>query len=170
MTGELSGDDSTLEEVRGKKMAGLGTHHSTTAGTRVVGHSLVQALYVVQGRHCPLAPQLYRQKAICAAEGVPFHSKIDLMAAQIRSFAPLAGTQTHVLLDSWYAAKGIWKAARERGFLITTGLKRNRSLRVADAEAPHGWRWQSLSEYAAGLRAADYQEVTWPSQGEGVRT
>jgi hypothetical protein len=35
-------------------MAGLGKHHSTTAGTRVVGHSLVQALYVVQGRHCPI--------------------------------------------------------------------------------------------------------------------
>jgi hypothetical protein len=51
----LIGDDSTMEKVRGKKMAGLGKHHSTTAGTRVVGHSLVQALYVVQGRHCPLS-------------------------------------------------------------------------------------------------------------------
>ena len=50
MTGYLIGDDSTMEKVRGKKMAGLGKHHSTTAGTRVVGHSLVQALYVVQGQ------------------------------------------------------------------------------------------------------------------------
>ena len=55
MTGYLIGDDSTMHKVRGKKMAGLGKHYSTTAGTQVVGHSLVQALYVVQGRHCPLA-------------------------------------------------------------------------------------------------------------------
>jgi hypothetical protein len=112
VTGYLIGDDSTMEKVRGKQMAGLGKHHSTTAGTRVVRHSLVQGLYVVQGRHCPLEPQLYRQQAVCAAEEVPFHSKIDLMAEQIRSFKPLAGTRTHVLLDSWYGAKCIWKAAR----------------------------------------------------------
>jgi SRSO17 transposase len=155
-----------MEKVRGKRMAGLGTHHSTTAGTRVVGHSLVQGLYVVQGRHCPLEPQLYRQKAVCAAENVPFHSKIDLMVAQIRTFKPLVGTLTHVLLDSWYAAKCIWKVARERGFLITTGLKSNRFLRVDDPEAPHGWRWQSLHDYAAGLSETDYQEVLWPSQRE----
>ena len=169
VTGYLIGDDSTIEKVRGKKMAALGKHHSTTAGTRVVGHSLVQALYVVQGRHCPLAPQLYRQKAVCEAEGVPFHSKIELMTEQIRTFQPLAGTQTHVLLDRWYSAKCIWKEARRRGFRISTGLKSNRFLRVADPEAPHGWRWQRLSEYAAGLRAADYQQVRWPSQGDEPR-
>ena len=169
VTGYLIGDDSTMEKRRGKKMAALGKHHSTTAGTRVLGHSLVQMLYVVQGRHCPLEPQLYRQKTVCEAEGVPFQSKIDLMAKQIRSFKPLAGTITHVLVDSWYSAKGIWKAARERGFLITSGLKSNRCLRVADGEAPSGWRWVSLAEYAAGLSEEEYEQVTWPSQGEEPR-
>jgi SRSO17 transposase len=169
VTGYLIGDDSTMHKVRGKKMAGLGKHHSTTAGTRVVGHSLVQALYVVQGRHCPLAPHLYRQKAVCEAEEVPFQSKIELMTEQIRTFEPLPGTVTHVLLDSWYSAKVIWKQARQRGLLITTGLKSNRFLRVDDPEAPPGWRWQRLSEYAAGLSAADYQQVTWPGQGEEPR-
>jgi len=43
VTGYLIGDDSTMEKMRGKKMAGLGKQHSTTARTRVVGHSLVQA-------------------------------------------------------------------------------------------------------------------------------
>jgi len=124
---------------------------------------------VVWGRHCPLEPQLYRQKAVCEAEGVPFHSTIDLLAAQIHSFQPLAGTRTQVLLDSWYAAKGIWTAARKRDFLITTGLKNNRSLRVADPAAPKGWRWQRLSAYAADLSDADYQPVSWPSQGEEPR-
>ncbi len=169
VTGYLIGDDSTMQKVRGKKMAGLGKHHSTTAGTRVVGHSLVQGLYVVERRHCPLEPQLYRQQAVCQAETVPFHSKIDLMAEQIRTFIALPGTRTHVLLDSWYSAKRIWKVARERDFLISTGLKSNRCLRVDAPEAASGWRWVSLSEYAAGLSEADYQHVTWPSQGEEPR-
>ncbi|MDQ5853377.1 MAG: transposase, partial [Chloroflexota bacterium] len=169
VTGYLIGDDSTMHKVRGKKMAGLGKHYSTTAGTRVVGHSLVQGLYVVQGRHCPLEPQLYRQQAVCATEQVPFQSKIDLMDHLIRTFQPLPGTRTHVLLDSWYAAKRLWKTARGRGFHISTGLKCNRMLRIDDPETSQGWRWQSLADYAAGLTDADYQQVPWLSQGTEPR-
>jgi SRSO17 transposase len=164
VTGYLIGDDSTLHKPKGKKMGGLGRHYSTTAGKRVVGHSLVQGLYVLGARRCPLAPRLYRQQAVCAAEGVPFQSKIALMEELIRTFEPAADTRTHVLLDSWYGAKALWRAARERGFLITSGLKANRSLRVPDPAAPGGWRWQRLDEYAAGLAAADYTVATWPSQ------
>jgi SRSO17 transposase len=167
--GYLIGDDSTMHKVRGKKMAGLGTHYSTTAGKPVPGHSLVQLLYVVDGRRCPLPPQLYRQRAVCVAEQQPFQSKIDLVVAQIESFTPLADTQTHVLLDSWYSAKRIWHTARARGFQITTGLKSNRSLRVDDPAAPCGWRWQTLRKYTASLTAADYQRLTWPSQGDEPR-
>ncbi len=32
VTGYLIGDDSTIEKRKGKKMEGLGVHHSTTAG------------------------------------------------------------------------------------------------------------------------------------------
>ena len=169
VTGYLIGDDSTVHKPKGKKMEGLGRHYSTTSGKPVVGHSLVQGLYVVAGRRCPLAPQLYRQRASCEAAGVPFRSKIDLMTGTIRDFAPLADTQTHVLVDSWYSAKAVWRAARERGFLITSGLKSNRSLRVPDADDPRGWRWQRLDEYAAGLPDDAYTAVTWPTQ-EGGRT
>ena len=98
----------------------------------MVGHSLGQGLYVVAGRPCPHAPPLYRQPAVCAADGVSCRSKIDLMAEQIRTFKPLPGTRTQVLLDRWYAAKRRGKVACERGFLLTTGRKRNRALRVAD--------------------------------------
>ena len=84
VTGYLIGDDSTIEKRKGKKMQGLGVHHSTTQDKRVRGHSLVESLYVLLGRRCPLAPQLYRQQAVCEAEGVPFASKIDLMEAVIR--------------------------------------------------------------------------------------
>jgi len=167
VTGYLIGDDSTVAKTRGKKMAGLGKHHSTTTGTGVVGHSLVQGLYVVQGRRCPLEPQLYRQQAVCTTEQVAFQSKIDLMANLIRTFQPVPETVTHVLLDSWYAAKQLWQTARERGFQISTGLKSNRMLRVADHQAAQGWRWQAFPAYAASLTDDDYQLVTWPHQ-DGV--
>jgi SRSO17 transposase len=164
VTGYLIGDDSTIAKVRGQKMGGLGKHHSSTLDKRVVGHSLVMGLYVLLGRSCPLEPQMYRQKAVCAAEGIPFRSKVDMMEEQIQTFEPVAGTTTHVLLDSWYTAKRIWRAARQRGFLITSGLKSNRSLRIADASDPQGWRWQQVDEYAAGLTEADFQRLPYPSQ------
>ena len=162
VTGYLIGDDSTIEKRKGKKMEGLGRHHSTTEDQRVRGHSLVESLYVLLGRRCPLAPQLYRQQQVCEREGVPFASKIELMETTIRTFEPVAGTVTHVLLDSWYSAKRLWRAARERGFLITTGIKCNRWLAVADPSAPKGWKWQRLSEYTAQLSASDYVELPWP--------
>ncbi len=164
VTGYLIGDDSTIEKRKGQKMQGLGKHHSTTQGKRVLGHSLVQSVYVLLGRHCPLAPQMYRQQSVCKTEGVRFRSKIELMIECIRTFEPVVGTLTHVLLDSWYSAKAIWRAARERGFLITTGLKSNRSIRVADPTAPQGWRWQKLADYTARLTADAYRLVTWPTQ------
>ena len=103
VTGYLIGDDSTMHKVRGKKMAGLGKHYSTTAGTRVVGHSLVQGLYVVEGRHCPLEPQLYRQQAVCARDGVPFQSKIALMDDLIDTFQPLEiSADAHPCADPAY--------------------------------------------------------------------
>ncbi len=101
VTGYLIGDDSTMHKPKGKKMQGLGQHHSTTEGKRIPDHSMVQSLYVLLGRHCPLAPQLYRQQRICEVEGVPFASKIALMEATIRTFEPVARTLTHVLLDTW---------------------------------------------------------------------
>jgi len=166
VTGYLIGDDSTVAKPKGQKMAGLGRHYSTTAGTQVRGHSLVQGLYVLLGRRCPLAPQLYQQQTVCQAAGVPFRSKLDLLVELVQTFEPVAGTRTHVLADSWYAAKRLWRAARERGFLITTGLKANRSLRVSDPAGLCGWRWQRLDAYAAGLSADDFTLVDWPRQSE----
>jgi hypothetical protein len=103
-----------------------------------------------------------------AAEGVAFSSKIALMEHFIRTFEPVAGTQTHVLLDTWYSAKDLWRAARERGFLITTGLKSNRWLRVEDPTAPQGWSWQQLSDYTAKLGASDYVRLKWPKGDDEV--
>jgi SRSO17 transposase len=149
-------------------MGGLGQHYSTTAEHRVPGHSLVQSLYVLLGRRCPLAPQMYRQQAVCQREGVPFQSKVDIVEATIRDFQPVTNTLTHVLVDSWYTCKRIWRAARDRGFLITSGLKSNRSLWVRAAQGQG--HWMRLDEYTAQLRPDQYQPMIWPSQGDEPRT
>lgn len=73
------------------------------------------------------------------------------MEALIRAFERLAGTRTHVLLDSWYCAKVLWHAPRERGLQITTGLKSNRWLRIEDPTEPQGWRGPQLSYYRESL-------------------
>jgi SRSO17 transposase len=164
VTGYLIGDDSTMTKRRGKKMGGLGCHYSGTEKKLVTGHSLVQGLYHMLGRRCPLAPKMYRQRAVCEAEGVDFASKVDLMAGIISTFVPVPGTLTHVLLDSWYTAKRIWTIARERGFLITSGLRCNRSLRIEDDQAEKGWRWQRVDEYADALPETAWQRVCWPNQ------
>ena len=163
VTGYLIGDDSTQHKGRGEKMGGLGQHYSTTQDKAVSGHSLVQGLYVLLGQHCPLLPMLYQQEAVCERAEQTFRSKIHLMGEIIRYFEPAADTTTHVLVDTWYTCKYIWRLARERGFLITSGLKANRCLRVADASAPSGWCWQRLSDYAAKLPEAAYQQVAWPN-------
>src|SRR5437867_11334751 len=38
VTGYVIGDDSTMAKPKGRKMAGLGKHHSTTEEKRIVGH------------------------------------------------------------------------------------------------------------------------------------
>jgi len=165
VTGYLIGDDSTMSKPKGVKMQGIGRHHSTTYNKRVTGHSLVQCLYTVLGRSCPLEPLLYRQKKTAEKEEVPFLSKVDLMIQQIQRFMPPAGTVTHVLLDSWYNGKRLWKAALDRKFHITTGIKRNRWLRVPceiTADTHKGWKWQQLDDYAASLPESAYQECSSP--------
>jgi SRSO17 transposase len=165
VTGYLIGDDSTMYKPRGVKMQGIGRHHSTTYKKRVTGHSLVQCIYTVLGHSCPLEPLLYRQRKTAEAEGVKFLSKVDLMIQQIKDFIPPPGTATHILLDSWYTCKKLWKAVREHKYNITTGIKRNRLLRVAcdvTPETPQGWKWQKLDDYATSLPDSAYQECICP--------
>jgi hypothetical protein len=144
VTGYLIGDDSTMSKAKGVKMQDVGKHYSTTYGKPVQGHSFVQCLYSILDRSCPLEPQIYRQEEVAKKEGVLFTSKIDLMIQQIKNFNPPSGTATHVLLDSWYNAKNIWKTALSRDFHITTGIKRNRFLRVSgdDGRTPLRYCWR----------------------------
>lgn len=167
VTGFLIVDDSTHAKPKGKKMEGLGRHYSSSAKKTVKGHSLFVSLYVLLGRRCPLEPRLYRQKAVCEREKVPFQSKVDLAEEVIRTFAPVADTGTHVLMDSWYTCRRLWRAALGRGWAITGGLKANRKLRVALPE--HDRVYRSLADYAASLTVDDFTEVDWPHEDGSAR-
>ena len=88
-------------------MEGL-DNYSITAEWRIIGYSLVQWLYVLLDRICPLASQLYRQEDFCASEDVAFQSKIKQTKTLINTFEPVAGTVMLILLDCWYCAKRFW--------------------------------------------------------------
>lgn len=166
VTGYLVLDDSLYVKRKGRKMSGLGRHYSSTEQRVVTGHCLFSGLYVLLGRRCPLQPRLYRQKAVCEKEGVAFLSKNDLAVAEIEQFEPVEGTQTHLLIDSWFHNKRVRRAAHQRGWQISGGLKSNRTMRLI---AEDGSRtWLTLSDYAAQLKPEDWQEAVWPSQ-EGQR-
>jgi len=167
VTGFLILDDSTHVKRDAQAMEGQGWHYSSSDKRTMPGHSLFQGVYLLLGQQFPLSPQMYRQQAVCEQAGVPFRSKVDLAVQAIHSFQPQPDAHTHVLTDAWYTNGRTWRAARQRGWDITGGLKSNRQLRGVGSDGQR--QWLSLAEYAAGLRAADFQAVAWPTQ-EGGKT
>lgn len=165
VTGYLILDDSTHVKRYAKKMGGLGWHYSSTDKRTMPGHSLFEGVYVVEGRQYPLSPQMYRQKTVCEREGVPFLSKVDLAEKVILEFDPLANTCTHVLVDSWYVSKRIWKAVKTRKWDLTGGLKKNHKLRITDVEG--NLVWVRVDDFADELANHAFQPVIWPNQDGG---
>ena len=167
VTGYLIMDDSTHVKRYAQKMGGLGWHYSSTDKRTMPGHSLFEGVYVVEGHQYPLSPQMYRQKTVCEREGVPFLSKIDMAENVILEFEPLPNTCTHVLVDSWYVSKRIWKAVKTRQWDLTGGLKKNHKLRIMDLEG--NLIWVQVDDYAEELTNDAFKPVTWPNQ-EGGQT
>ena len=167
VTGYLILDDSTHVKRYAKQMSGLGWHYSGTDQRTMPGHSLFQGLYRVEDRQFPLDPQMYIQKSVCEQEQRPFQSKVDLAVSVVEHFEPLPETHTHVLNDSWYVNKRMWKAVKRRHWDLTGGLKANHKLRTLDAEGQP--IWMRLDDFAAELPADQFQPIQWPSQeGEVV--
>jgi hypothetical protein len=165
VTGYLVMDDSTHVKRYAKAMAGQGWHYSSSDGEQMPGHSLFQAVYCLLGRQLPLTPHLYRQRAVCVREEVPFQSKVKLAVQTVETFEPPPDTHTHVLVDSWYLNRQLWRASRRRTWDITGGLKANRCLRQT---LPHGERvWLRVADYAATLKPTDFQPICWPNQQGG---
>jgi hypothetical protein len=167
VTGYLAFDDSVHTKPKGRSMGGLGRHYSNAEKRVVSGHCLLTGLYVLLGQRCPLRPQLYRQKSVCEQEGVRFQSKIDMVVAEIEDFDPVAGTHTHVLVDNWFHCKRVRKAAQQRTWDLSGGLKSNRVMRLIHADGRR--EWLKLSAYAEQLDKEDWQVVTWPSEKGGQK-
>ena len=167
VTGYLIFDDSVHVKTKGRSMGGLGKHYSNTEKQIVPGHCLFTGLYTLLGQRCPLPAQLYRQKSVCEQEGVPFQSKIDMAVNAIHDFESVRGAQTHVLVDIWYHCKRVRKAAQNRNWDLSGGLKSNRVVRLIAEDGSR--KWLKLSEYAAGLDRDDWQEVIWPSEQGGQK-
>jgi hypothetical protein len=112
VTGFLIFDDSVHHKPKGQKMSGLGYHYSNTEQKVVAGHCLFTGLYVLLGQRCPLEPkqdvlpEKHRER-----ENQPFQSKGEMAVKEIKNFAPVPVTQTHVLIDSWYHCKQVRRAA-----------------------------------------------------------
>ena len=167
VTGYLIFDDSVHTKPKGRKMGGLGKHYSTAEHRVVKGHCLFSGFYILLGQRCPLQPRLYRQQEVCQQTEEVFQSKVAMAIEEIEHFQPVPDTQTHVLVDSWYHCQKVRKAARQRGWAISGGLKSNRVMRRIATDGRR--QWLKCSEYAAGLTAESWQEVTWPSAEGGQR-
>lgn len=167
VTGYLIFDDSVHTKPKGRAMGGLGRHYSNTEKKVVNGHCLFSGLYVLLERRCPLEPRMYCQKRVCEAEGIPFQSKIDMAVEEIARFEPVAGTHTHILVDSWYHCRRVRRAATARGWDFSGALKSNRVMRLSQEAGSR--QWPKLSAYAATLTHADWVEVTWPSANGGQK-
>lgn len=162
VTGYLILDDSTHVKRYAKKMGGQGWHYSSTDRRTMPGHCLLEGVYMVEGYQYPLNPLMYIQKSVCEREGLPFQSKVEMALKTIETFDPPPDTHTHLLIDSWYVNKSIWKAVKQRQWDLTGGLKSNRNLRTTDA---NGERiWMRLDEFADQLSDDQFQPVEWPSQ------
>jgi len=157
VTGYLNLDDSTHVKRYAKKMGGQDWHYSKTDQRTMPGHSLFEGVYVVEGYQFPLSPQMYRQKAVCEREGVPFYSKVDLAEKVFQEFEPMPETHTHVLADSLYVNKRIRKAVKTRQWDLTGGLKKNHKLRTQDTEGL--LILMALADYAAELPEEAFRPV-----------
>ena len=92
---------------------------------------------------------------------------MDLALDVVTTFVPIPETHTHVLVDSWYVSKRMWKTVKQRGWDLTGGLKRNRKLRIVNAAGER--EWMRVDDFADELSAEHFQAVTWSSQ-DGERT
>ena len=167
VTGFLIFDDAVHEKPKGRKMGGLGGHFSNTEQKVVSGHCLFTGLYSLLDQRCPLKARMYCQESVCRKEKIPFQSKIAMAVEEIEQFEPVAGTQTHVLIDSWYHCKQVRRAAQKRGWEISGGLKSNRVMRLTKADGSR--EWLKLSAYAARLPREAWVEVIWPSAEGGQK-
>jgi hypothetical protein len=104
----------------------------------------------------PYWGDLYLKKEYCQAEGLVFRTTTQMVREQIQAFEPLPGTETCVLVDSWFSGWPIIRAVKSRaheGFYLISGLKKSRGI-----YRPTGHK-VSLDVRARELKRQHYEQI-----------
>ena len=118
--------DATTCPREGKKIQGLGIHHS--ADGLVKGQCAVTCVLKIGVQCLAWAVSGYQPKAFCA-EGT-FKSKIDLAVEILTSLQDQLRTSVTVLMDSWYTCAPVLNPIIEAGWRFVAALKSNRILEI----------------------------------------
>ncbi|MEA3308983.1 MAG: hypothetical protein U9Q70_05675 [Chloroflexota bacterium] len=121
-------DDATHEKT-GSQIAGAGSFRA--GGGYKWGKKMVSSLWRVGPFSWPYWGDLYLKKEYCEAEGVAFRTTTELVQEQILNFELLPGTETCVLVDSWFSGWPLIRAVKSRedeGFYLISGLKKSRHI------------------------------------------
>ena len=118
-------DDTTCAR-EGKKIEGLGVHHS--ADGLVKGQCAVTCVLKVTGQWLAWAVGGYRPKATCPKG--EFKSKIQLAQEILQDLRQKICTSVTVLMDSWYTCAPILIPIIEAGWIFVAAIKCNRILEV----------------------------------------
>lgn len=128
MTTYLVFDDSTHEKT-GRQIAGAGSFRA--GGGYKWGKKMVSSLLRAGPFNVPYWGDLYLKKEYCQAEGLVFRTTTEMVREQILIFEPLPGTETCVLVDSWFSGWPTISAVKSReaeGFYLISGLKKSRNI------------------------------------------
>ena len=118
-------DDTTCAR-EGKKIQGIGVHHS--ADGLVKGQCAVTCILKFGAQCFAWAVAGYQPKSFCG-DGA-FKSKIDLALEILASLQDQLRTSVCVLIDSWYACAPVLNPIIEAGWRFVAALKNNRILEI----------------------------------------
>lgn len=142
-------DDTTCPRD-GKKIEGLGIHHS--ADGLVKGQCAVTCVLKIAGQWLSWAIEGYRPKASCPMG--EFKSKIQLAQVILQNLRRKIQTSVTVLMDSWYTCSPILIPIIEAGWTFVAAIKCNRILEIGGkktvvrhlAKGPRAYKTVRLSQ------------------------
>jgi hypothetical protein len=142
--------DDTDHPRTGPCLEGANYHYVHSKGSTRFGHCLVTGVYVTGAYPFAYSCDAYVRKVDVTAlntrweaeekpQRLEFHSKTELVVAQIEAFVPLRpGREVFVLLDSWYVNPQTVGAARRNGLDWCGALKSNRVASLLDLSLETG--------------------------------
>ncbi len=118
-------DDTTCAR-EGKKIEGLGIHHSSDG--LATGQCAVTCVLKIAGEWLAWSVRGYRPKLSCPKG--EFRSKIDLAKEILQDIRQKIHTSVMVLMDSWYTCAPILIPIIEAGWTFVAAIKCNRILEI----------------------------------------